>query len=237
LVKSGATELLIDDIEILKQFRGPKVVFQYLQKELYPPYDEFPLQERSLIAIELLQSSWDNMPDMIRYSLGKEFTNSIVLSWGNDRGQSLLHQLNLNHLECTWRLYGVYTSKISEQKSRLKKLGGKSLVWRELIREYISAGAALHTVDKRGCTPLLYMITTYEKCYLWGDSNINWLHRRRSDFIQQWLADLEACGVDLLLYGKTEKTLFDKYYRYNLYVFGPRLLFFFLLILVLEVSP
>jgi len=223
LVKAGGAELLVNDIEILKQFRGPKLVFQYLQQELYPPYDEIPLEEQSSIAFHLSRSCWGDTPYLIRYSLGKEITNANVLSWKNDRGQTLLHCLTQNHI--------VYISgmdklndKSSEYKSRLKNEGDKSFVWRELIREYISAGASLHAVDTGGRTPLFNMIEKFVYCYDLFYLKMKWWHRKWTAIIQEWLADLETCGVDLFLYGKREKALFDGY-RYNLYVFETRFYF------------
>ena len=213
LVKAGAAELLIDDIDILRGFWGPKAAFQYLQQELYPPYDELPLEERFLIGVHFLESSWDDSPDLIRHALGKEFTSADILSWENDQGQSLLHQLNHNHLHCLYRMLTA-----DQNKSRNKDESGKSFVWRELIREYISAGAALHAVDIRGCTPLLSLIGFYD-CSQTQDLIFRYWHRERAGDIQKWLSDLETCGVDLLLYGEREKALFEKHYRNNLYVY------------------
>jgi hypothetical protein len=208
----GAGEMLIGDLDVLTHFFGPKNLFHYLQQQLYPPYQQFPLSERLQVAEQLSLGVWHNIPFLIKLSLGDEGINSEVLEWTNNRCQTFLHRL------CE-QMASISARKVFPRKDHLHvelydedldegyitKLGDGALVpWRDLAIKFIIAGAAVSAVDVSGRTPLCTLIDSYH-----AGSRMQYkkMLDRLIQILEDWILNLFKNGIDLQHYGEREKAL------------------------------
>jgi len=121
-----------------------------------------------------------------------------VLHWVNDYHQSLLHLFagGLGHKQKSFGGGTTFDDNLPPAfLKQLRSSGDSRFMWRELIREFVSARAPLHKLDGQNRTPFwhLFNISSY------------YSSRFQHDFVvKMWLEDLLTCGVDLQKYGAEE---------------------------------
>ena len=71
-----------------------------------------------------------------------------------------------------------------------------------MLREIISKGADIHSIDSTSCTPLMSL----RKVSL--DSAENYGIHIQAEAIDTWLSELRECGVDLYEYGRREEEMY-----------------------------
>lgn len=138
---------------------------------------------------------WDNVPALIRKALrdGKDIAEAIT--WTDECGKTLLHVFVSAWARNSFDPWGDFD------------------MWRELVRDCISAGASIEAVDLAKRTPLQALIDEFwpPGQFGLGDGQSDWSLERVSgqleDILYCWLADLAAAGVDLEKYGATESSI------------------------------
>lgn len=216
LISTGAGEIFVGNIDVFTHFRGPRYFFHYLQEQLYPPYHQFPLNERLLVAEQLSDCVWHNIPSLVKLSLGDEGISSEVLKWTNTNGRTLFHCL-CSGLASNSAPRPPGKARLMEENSGVelfdedldeeymtRLVEGAWLPWRDLAIEFISAGAALSAVDEQGRTPLCTLIDSF---HAGSQIQSKKLFDRLIRILKGWIIDLFRHGVDLQQYGEREKLL------------------------------
>lgn len=162
LINSGASDALIGDVSVIHKFNGPKAILRFLQGEVYPDYFELPISERFQAAVHFAGTTWHNATELLKFSLSNGSLSKEVLTYANNRGETLLHHVVRG---LAWRsfrptrLSNAFGEGFDPQIAA-KKVDPRSsdFAWRGLIREVVTAGAPIHATDARGRTPLVWLI-------------------------------------------------------------------------------
>lgn len=209
LINAGASNVLIDDIDVLERFEGPKGMFKYLQQQVYPPYYSQPMCERFAIVEHLSSAEWHNTPDLMRLALCSGALSKEIALYSDKKGQTLLHHVarGLANTMATVGRFDVETvfDEGLDSRSPAQRLdpNDPNHAGRQLAREVINAGACLHTINHNRQTPLCSLIKEFTDVFcskrLFFESLLNLLNN--------WLCDLYTACIDLEKYGNTEKAL------------------------------
>lgn len=198
LLRNGASELLIEDTEILRRTNSPVDLFCFLQEEMYPPFFTLPLKTRIDILVKQTRMGWHNAPLLLQSSLlNGSCIDPAVLNWTNRQGQAFLHLIAENFAGIMFQIVDpVLDNSLSlEVVKQLRASKSNGFLWRELIIKFITAGAQLHTLDSNGLTPFRMV---FSGLTLWNQSQP--IHAA----VSAWLEDLVCCGVALQEYGVKE---------------------------------
>jgi len=209
LISKGASEVLIDDITVVKYFNGPRSMFNFLQQLMYPSYREIPPQTRFDIAARICESRWHNIPAILSTLLRVEADfDKELLTLNNRWGHTLLHLLVIGFVQTNiirsrpdrhWD-----DSLSSEELEYMTTTKTNSISWRPLIRKVIAAGADLNALDVWARTPLCSLIPRYS---VFGPEHVH--------LLKCWLEDLLYAGIDLVQYGALESMALQKRWPMN----------------------
>jgi len=193
LISKGASDALIDDVTVIKDFHGPRSMFNFLQQHMYPPYRELSPQTRFDVAAQKTLSGWHNAPAILGTLLRVEGDFDRRLTTLTDsQGQTLLHRLVINFVETTVAVKHVDEdlddSLSAEELGYLTPTRTTRLAWKSLIGKVAAAGADLNASDALGRTPLCTLI---HMCPVF-------LRMSLPDLVKFWLEELFAMGIDLL---------------------------------------
>jgi hypothetical protein len=236
LLNAGADEILIDNVDVFRGYRGPVGNLKYLQQQAYPPYHRAPMRLRLDVAAPQLATAWHNMPAVLETLLDNNGKiNAEITEWTNEKEQTLLH-LVLGafayvqiHLCLDFEGFPNNYLDGSLEKQDLETVSDTSnvhsLLCRHFICKLISAGAPLQSIDSDGHTLLTGMIYGFLD---WNFTNLsNWTVGRTlkalNKHLVDWLFTLLECGVDLQDYGAWETiSSQNKDFRHFWY-YSPRL--------------
>lgn len=176
-------------------------MFQHLQEQIYPSYNDTALSTRLDIVSTKTNATWHNVPILIRKSLrdGRDLAEAIT--WTNERGENLLHLF-----VCAMARGSAAAAFSISSETGYGDLFESSLdQWRELVRDSISTGASIYAVDKEKRTPLDALVESFwSPLFDSYSKNSDKMFRQLESTIRWWLRDLVATGVDLNEYGATE---------------------------------
>jgi hypothetical protein len=179
----------LQNVSILGCFGGPSVFLNFLQRKIFPDWSAMSANDRFLIARGLCHSCWHNTPYLVKTVIsrgGKIDFETVSLS--NRNGLNLLHifaqkiPLVQNRIQPREEFLdpGIAPDRLEE----FKRQGNTSFLWRELLRECISAGADIHAVSNTGRSPFSTLLHVSNMCL---PSNaldkLEWL-------IVDWLEDI-----------------------------------------------
>lgn len=100
LISKGASDALIDDITVIKYFRGPRPMFNFLQQHMYPSYRELLPQTRFDIAAQIVKAWWHNVPAILStLSRVEADFDKELLTLTNHWGYTLLHLLVISFVK------------------------------------------------------------------------------------------------------------------------------------------
>ena len=206
LLRHGAIDTLIDDVSVIAHRNAPIALLRYLQQQMYPSYHEIPFDQRFALVKLIRSGGYHNTPDLIRLVLGSHL-NEQVVTYQDSALRILLHYVARR---CA---FGDLTSNTGwfphDSDDRYDAIawrrpfdpGNHKHPWRVLLRDIVSAGSPLHSVDRHGRTPLCTLIresfVSYSEHYLWR-------FRYLSRMLNAWLIELHASEVDLQKYGERE---------------------------------
>jgi hypothetical protein len=235
LLNAGADEILIDNVDLFRSYRGPVNSLKYLQQQAYPPYHRTPMRLRLDVAAEQLASAWHNMPAVLETLLDNNGRiNAEITEWSNVKEQTLLHLVLSAFAYVQIHSYGLFgpsqryldgsleTQDIVTVDNMSK---AHSLLYRRFVRKLVSAGASLQSIDSYGDTLLTGMIDRFLTQLF--DSPPNWNVGRTlkalNEHLGDWLFDLFEYGVDLQDYGAWETiSSQNKDFRHS-WCYSPRL--------------
>jgi hypothetical protein len=207
-------DLLVQDRlgwSALGAYRGPVEGFRLLLQQCKPPYHELPPLERLNIAANIATGFWDNTPELTRMALRpgdlEQAARPRPMHEELDGTECLLRNvakvIGLSHAAGKAER-GSSSSLVSNRKAHASRALNQ---WREFFRDFVKAGIDLHhscSSKRIFYTPLGWAL----------QRAIAEIRRPRVDVLDvllvSWLADLTACGVDLLQYGETEKLVHDQ---------------------------
>jgi len=202
LLRSGASELLIEDTSVLEKTNAPISLVRCIQQEMYPPFSELSLRRRIDLS-GCVNGSWHNIPALLRSSfINSSNISSEVLNWVSPRQQSFLHLFarSLADVVCfpSEDLEITFDENLHpEVIKQLRASRDHSFVWRGIIKDFVSAGAPLHGINAMDETPFWLLLNTSREQIVANSSSV----------VAIWLADLLTCGVDLQAYGAEEHTI------------------------------
>ncbi|TVY45721.1 hypothetical protein LSUB1_G000383 [Lachnellula subtilissima] len=202
LLRSGASELLIEDTSVLEKINAPISLVRCIQQEMYPSFSDLSLRKR----IDLLvcaYGNWHHIPALLRSSfVNGSSISSEVLNWVNSRQESFLHLFAETLAEnVCFPLRGVEIkfdeTLHPEVIKQLRVSQDHSFVWRGIIKDFVSAGAPLHGINAMDKTPFWVLL----------DTSRAWIPTNNSSVVASWLTDMLTCGVDLQAYGAEEHAI------------------------------
>jgi hypothetical protein len=228
LIGAGAGHALIDDVDVLSRFEGPKAMFRYLLQQVFPPYYTQPMCERFTIIEHLSSLDWHNTPDLLRLAISNGPLSQEMVAHKDHQGQTLLHHVArslanimavITRSDCETVLDEGFASK---DKTRGLDPNDYNHAGRQLIREITTAGADLHAISCKRQTPLCELVRDFTDAY---SLNVSFFETLQN-LLHNWLRDLSMARVDLDKYGSAEKALhvrglvetnfqFDKYSAYR----------------------
>jgi hypothetical protein len=92
LLKSGASDLLIEDTGVLEGTNAPISLFRCIQQEMYPPFSDLPLRNCLNVLAPQFKIRWHNIPILLQSSfVSGSGIEPEALNWVNESHQSLLH--------------------------------------------------------------------------------------------------------------------------------------------------
>lgn len=207
LINSGADETLIEDISVIARRNGSKRILEYLLRQMFPSYSNFPVAQRFELAKHIRSGGWHNVPDLIKLLLGGSL-NEEVINYTDSNGRTLLHYIALR-----WG-FGDF-QPTPRDRERIFDDSYDPMAWRQpynpsnhqhpwrtLLRDTVAAGASLHALDNHGRTPLATLI----RQAIIVKSNKD-TFRRMGKILRVWLIELSISGTDLQKYGEKEEIL------------------------------
>jgi hypothetical protein len=194
LVGAGSSELLIQDYDCLKAYRGPEESLSYLLEQCFPPLNKWSLQDRRCVVSSFANCWWPNSFELIQMVLKPAQLEEIA--------QARLPDDTLLHLCMDRYREGCGGDTLEEGRELLLgRLKNPADPWRTFTRELIMAGECVSTLSqKTGMSPFGELM------------NRNGL--RFADIwnaVKAWLQDLKDAGVDLEEYGEAEMSLSKSY--------------------------
>lgn len=218
LLRSGASDLLIEDTSVLENTNAPISLVRCIQQEMYPSFSELSLRRR----IDILGSGdgqWHNRPALLRSSfVHGSSISSEVLNWADWRQDSFLHLFaralasivcsppHDTGLPCDQDLHPEDIKQLSVSRDG-------SFLWRGIIKDFVSAGAQLHAINAMGETPFWVLLRTAMRTKP--------LAADYSALVASWLSDLLICGVDLQAYGAEEHAILMRNQLHEVEVYCP----------------
>jgi hypothetical protein len=182
---------------------------------MYPPFCELSWEERLYAMAGQTDSGWHNIPSLLQESfVTGSGIQPEVLHWVNHNRRSLLHCFAEGLARGSMGSGDETTLDDDiplEMLEQFRTSKDKSILWRGIIRDFVSAGAPLHTVDVDNRTPFWLLIDTmrsYSSGIPLRRHNLNPISA-----IKMWLTDLFTCGVDLQKYGTEEYLLLNNFIR------------------------
>jgi hypothetical protein len=214
LLNAGADEILIDNIDIFRSYRGPVNNLKYLQRQAYPPYHRTPLPLRLAVAAHQLEFFWHNSLSALETLLDIDGEiNAEIAEWTNEKGQTLLYLVWRSFARRLANVRGIerYLDRSLETQDleTIEDIRNiHSCLHRRFSRKLISAGASLQSVDNDGHTLLTGVIYRF---YVFGNDYIHTSRWNPKEFLEalneileDWLFSLLKGGVDLQEYGAWE---------------------------------
>jgi hypothetical protein len=196
----------------LHWFRGSPALFQFLQHQMYPPYQVLPMKARLDILETISYEQNKHGPDIFRLVLGNTALTEDMLTSKDFWGWTALHYiaLALSETKCTWtRPCFIWPHSLEYFSQHINCYNGHQTGWSKLLRDVIAAGSPLHATSYSRRTPLCVLLCEFWKLPLktkpWrcDATRIQLL----SCTLHNWLYDLQLAGVDLEQYGQQETIL------------------------------
>jgi len=197
-------------------YYGSPALFRFLQRQMYPPWDEVPLEARLDIIKGIIFWQHENARDIFRLALGganfnREMKRETLAATDYD-GWTVLHWIGLALSEKKYS--GLKPCHISRQGAgyllrHTPCHSSNHCDWSAFLRDVLSAGSLLHAIDNEGRTPLCVLLIwfrTLPKQMEYWNRDVKMI-QYLSCILYTWIYELNASGIDLQQYGEMETAL------------------------------
>jgi hypothetical protein len=222
LVDASTDDILIDNTELLLDFHGTLSAWKYIQRQLYPPFQNLSAESRLRVAttytkrdllftshnqaalVETMLTTGETIdPDvfMLVSEGGHEIFQSLVEKWAAEfRKNSMTSDIGA-------KLDETLEPCILE-KLKISKPNSWGLIgYEHLLSKLITMGVSIQRIDNEGRTLLFHLIDGF--CFKSNFLNRIWELQRWMEYLvamlARWVKMLLKCGIDLEDYGRWEQ--------------------------------